>query len=315
MRVEIAVGRPDHAVAHSAARARGRDAHLGDGLHPRRIHSEQGFLHPPAGVAAPDAHVDRVAVDHELARAALNRKLAFHATAGWIHPRNRRAPGHVRPGEGPNPAVTHRDAVAPHFGLADRLEARTVWVHPGQAPVPGECPHARVAHREAGRAQVQPALVAVAGVEARDSIVPADPQRVAVGEQVMSTPPDRIAVSHPARTAHRPAPRVDPGEQRQVVLHHPYRRPRAGDQARREAVAGPVVAVWAGGGCLGHLYSRFRSQSRRSPVNVSRSSTSSISSQKGAIEVASPPVAIVMASTPSSSRSRATIPSTWPAKP
>ena len=61
---------------------------------------------------------------------------------------------------------------------------------------------------------------------------------------------------------------------------------------------------------------RLSSQIRRSPSSVSRSSTASIDAVKdGTRWCASPPVAITGASTPSSSRSRPTIPSTWPAKP
>src|SRR3989442_813070 len=53
----------------------------------------------------------------------------------------------------------------------------------------------------------------------------------------------------------------------------------------------------------------------RSPVSVRKSSTSSISSQNGVIASASPPVAMAVASSPSSSRMRLTMPSTQPAKP
>jgi hypothetical protein len=61
--------------------------------------------------------------------------------------------------------------------------------------------------------------------------------------------------------------------------------------------------------------SLLRSQRSRSPVSVSRSSTSSISSQCGTIGPARPPVATATASSSSSSRMRPTIASTWPAKP
>ena len=61
---------------------------------------------------------------------------------------------------------------------------------------------------------------------------------------------------------------------------------------------------------------RLRSQIRRSPVRVSKSSTSSIVSRmKGTSIPASPPVAITVVSAPSSLRSRRTMPSTCPAKP
>ena len=57
---------------------------------------------------------------------------------------------------------------------------------------------------------------------------------------------------------------------------------------------------------------RFRSQISRSPVSVSRSSTSSIALQYGTTAWASPPVAIACAG-PTSSVSRSRMPSTMPA--
>ena len=61
---------------------------------------------------------------------------------------------------------------------------------------------------------------------------------------------------------------------------------------------------------------RLSSQIRRRPSSVSRSSTTSIVAvNAGTRWWARPPVAIAGASTPSSSRRRPTMPSTWPAKP
>ena len=61
---------------------------------------------------------------------------------------------------------------------------------------------------------------------------------------------------------------------------------------------------------------RLSSQIRRRPSSVSRSSTTSIVAvNAGTRWWASPPVAIAGASTPSSSRRRPTMPSTWQAKP
>ena len=63
------------------------------------------------------------------------------------------------------------------------------------------------------------------------------------------------------------------------------------------------------------LAQRFSCQTIRSPSSVRCGSTRSSVRACGAIRSASPPVATVCASTPSSSRIRSTIPSTWPAKP
>ena len=61
---------------------------------------------------------------------------------------------------------------------------------------------------------------------------------------------------------------------------------------------------------------RFRCQISRSPVSVSRSSTSSIVSRmNGTSTPASPPVAITRVDAPSSARRRPTMPSTWAANP
>ena len=65
----------------------------------------------------------------------------------------------------------------------------------------------------------------------------------------------------------------------------------------------------------GWLTQRFSSQTIRSPSSVRCGSIRSSVCACGAIRSASPPVATVCASTPSSSRMRPTMPSTWPAKP
>src|SRR5581483_5344931 len=59
----------------------------------------------------------------------------------------------------------------------------------------------------------------------------------------------------------------------------------------------------------------LRSQIKRRPVSVSRSSTSSISSQNGTIAAACPPVATNRTSEPSSRWTRRAIASTAPANP
>ncbi len=59
----------------------------------------------------------------------------------------------------------------------------------------------------------------------------------------------------------------------------------------------------------------FLAKMRRRPCSVSQGSMSSIDLVYGAISEASPPVARMVASLPTSSTMRSTMPSTWPAKP
>ena len=78
----------------------------------------------------------------------------------------------------------------------------------------------------------------------------------------------------------------------------------------------PVPPVSRRRACPGTRPGAFRIQISRSPVSVSKSSTSSIVARtNGTSTWARPPVAITGVSAPSSARIRLTIPSTCPAKP
>jgi hypothetical protein len=146
---------------------------------------------------------------------------------------------------------------------------------------------------EAGR--VRPFVcIGTTKVERSERPAPAHPRRVRpfFGAVFMS-PPRRPA---PAKTREASAPAAP--------------RPTG---APRPKPGPPRHAPPPKEGAAPHL--RFRSQISFRPVRVSRSSTSSISSQKGTIGAARPPVARAVASSPSSSRTRRMIVSTCPAKP
>src|SRR5689334_20529004 len=113
--------------------------------------------------------------------------------------------------------MPHRDAVAPHLGLADRLEAEPLLIHAREAAVAGERPHARVSGGEAGGAQLHPALLPALDRQARDAVVPADPEGAATArEQVVGAAARGIAVTNALGAGDLAAARVDAHEQRQV---------------------------------------------------------------------------------------------------
>ena len=109
----------------------------------------------------------------------------------------------------------------------------------------------------------------------------------------------------PTRPARRRA--ASPGAGRTSCRSRRAARARPGSRSSRPP------RVQGGQGAHGaQPLGRLRSQIRRRPVSVSRSSTSSIRSQCGAMIAAWPPVATAVASSPSSSRMRPRMPSTWP---
>ena len=152
----------------------------------------------------------------------------------------------MRPGERPHRAVADGDAVAAHLRFADRLNAPSILIHAREPAVAGERPNARIAGGQAGGAHVHPLVLTTLGRKAGNAVVPANPQRPARGEQVVRAAPSRVAVPDALRAGDRAGPRVDPHEERQVVLDHPHAGLGGRDQARGEAIPHPVVAGGAG---------------------------------------------------------------------
>ena len=175
-------------------------------------------------------------------------------------------------------------------------------------------------------------LIGVAGALARES------RDLLVGES--ATPEVRGAIRRAIETQEdvdeirdlltmHVGPEADPGQRRDRLRgraghrrdrgRHPRRRasrqgrrPRGGADLRRTAAPARRRRLARQ---RRPAQDRLRSQISRRPRSVSSSSTASSVSQNGTMAWASPPVAIASVASPSSSRSRVMMPSTWAAKP
>ncbi len=145
-------------------------------------------------------------------------------------------------------------------------------------------------------------------------LVGMDAQELAVGAGVAVLEPearDHLGDGETGPVALRLQAHEPVADARKRREHEPVRQvvtgesPRFGKAHRLQRRTGSEIP----------FYARLRSQMSRSPVSVSRSSTSSIWSQNGTIEPARPPVAIAVGSSPICSRRRPRMPSTCPAKP